>query len=86
MIKCRLCGEQYASEFLQVCVHCIREENQNALKLINSAYEKSRNQLNLPIFPPKSKNGVLCNFCINECRMDHGEWGFCGIRQNIYWI
>ncbi len=83
MIKCKLCGNHSASEILKVCVHCIREGSEKAVDLIRSAYEKSRRLLNLPLYPPKHKNGISCNLCMNECKMDDGEWGFCGIRRNV---
>ena len=83
MIKCRLCGTKYASEFLQICVDCIRNENPQALEFILSAFIKSRTQFDLPIYPPKTTNGISCDLCFNECKMGSGDIGFCGIRKNI---
>ena len=51
-----ICGEKYASQFLKVCVDCIRSEKEQALKLTQKAFMLSREKAHLPTEPPKNRN------------------------------
>ncbi len=37
----------------------------------------------MPPEPPHSQNGISCGMCANDCRIDVGEKGFCGLVYNI---
>ena len=80
--KCVLCGREAItiSRTLKVCGDCIRENPEPAVPLIEAAHLRVREAHGLPAKPPNSPSGVLCNICANECRMDHGERSFCGLR------
>lgn len=37
----------------------------------------------LPERIPDSELGVKCSVCINRCRIAEGDFGYCGVRQNL---
>lgn len=81
--KCKLCQkEKIVSEFLGVCRDCILENWEEAKEFIEKAHSKSRKEFNLPEKVPKTKNGLKCNLCANECQIGDGEFGYCGLRKN----
>jgi pyruvate formate lyase activating enzyme len=80
---CKICKkEKILAKFLGVCKDCILERWEKAKNFIEIAHRKSRKEFSLPEEVPKSKNGIKCNFCANECKMGKGEFGFCGLRKN----
>jgi pyruvate formate lyase activating enzyme len=40
----------------------------------------SRREFNLPAEPPRHPSGIQCPLCANECQIDEGELGYCGLR------
>ncbi len=82
--KCRLCGRENVtiSSHLGVCVSCLRERSDEALKIALESHYKFREKLGLPRKPPQTRNGLKCKFCGNECSLGTGERGFCGIIVN----
>jgi len=42
----------------------------------------SRRRFGLPPHPPRSCDGILCDRCINACRIGPNEYGYCGVRRN----
>lgn len=44
------------------------------------SHEESRKVFHLPPRPPKDPAGVLCNICVNECRIPEGGLSYCGLR------
>jgi len=83
--QCQLCGERspVISNRLGVCLRCIREKPESALKITDSAHAESRRMFGLPPKPPHSPDGISCAMCINDCRIGVGEKGFCGLVYNI---
>jgi len=80
---CKICQkEKLGSQFLGVCKDCILEKFEEAKVFIEKAHRDSRKEFELPEFVPKTKEGLKCNFCANECQMGEGEFGFCGLRKN----
>jgi pyruvate formate lyase activating enzyme len=80
---CKICKkEKILAKFLGVCKDCILERWEKAKNFIEIAHRKSRKEFSLPEEVPKSKNGIKCNFCANECKTGKGEFGFCGLRKN----
>jgi len=82
--ECQICGGKsiLVAARLGVCGSCIREHPSEALPLVRKAHADSRQSLGLPPEPPRSKDGIPCNLCANECRMGVGERGYCGLREN----
>jgi len=80
--KCKICGLEspLISNYLGVCVNCIRENPKESLKVVLDAHKKARDPYKLPPQPYKTQNGVKCSICSNECSMSNGEVGFCGLR------
>jgi len=83
--QCLLCGKNspVISSRLGVCLNCIRKNTEPALKITDSVHAESRRKFGLPPKPPNSTNGVSCSMCANDCRIDVGEKGFCGLVLNI---
>jgi len=46
-------------------------------------HAESREAFGLPAKPPSSSKGVKCGMCANDCAMNVGEKGFCGLVSNI---
>ncbi|MCK4398988.1 MAG: radical SAM protein [Methanophagales archaeon] len=83
MEKCMICGNRKASESLRVCVDCIRSGRENASFYAKEAHKRIRAEYGLPAEPPKSKGGISCNLCSNECVMKEGERSYCGLKENV---
>ena len=83
-IICQICGSKSVeiSEFLGICGDCIREDPPSSLPFIKMAHKEARMPYGLPADPPKTPNGIKCNFCSNECSLGENEVGYCGIRRN----
>jgi len=82
--ECLICGKRsrVISKTLGVCVDCLRENPNEALKIAMKAHETSRGKYGLPREPPKDPRGVKCLFCANECQIPEGGYGFCGLVKN----
>ncbi|MCD6484503.1 MAG: radical SAM protein [Candidatus Odinarchaeota archaeon] len=81
--KCKICGKEskYISSTLGVCKNCILNSSDSE-SFIKAAHQRSRSIFELPVFPPKTKKGIKCNICSNECIIGEGERGYCGLREN----
>ena len=82
--KCRICGKESVtiSSYLGVCVSCLRKYGEEALKIALESHYRFRDRIGLPRQPPRTRNGLKCKFCGNECSLGNGERGFCGIIVN----
>jgi pyruvate formate lyase activating enzyme len=82
---CNLCkkSSKEISSALKVCLKCIRENPEEAIKLTSQAHKKIREMFNLPAHPPKTPKGIKCEVCANECRIGLNEIGYCGLRKNV---
>ena len=83
---CRICGKRgdRISEFLGVCVDCIRDNSEDALKITYEAHKLSRERFGLTAGVPKvGDGGIRCGLCGNECEIPDGEYGFCGLVRNM---
>lgn len=85
MGKCLICGEKAAtiSDSLGVCLKCIREKPEEALKIARQAHVKSRAVFGLPSEPPRDAGGLSCGVCANDCMIGAGQCGFCGLVWNV---
>jgi pyruvate formate lyase activating enzyme len=84
MGHCKVCDreDRLISSFLGVCGDCIRNRFEQALPYIKSAHHRTRREFDLPVEPPQKEKGISCELCVNNCRMEEGEKGFCGLRKN----
>ncbi|MCD6562823.1 MAG: radical SAM protein [Thermoproteales archaeon] len=82
--KCKLCGKEdiTVSEVIGVCVNCLRENPDEALKIAMKIHYETRKMFDLPSTPPKIENGIRCSLCDIECRIPREEKGFCGLVKN----
>ncbi|HDJ96725.1 MAG TPA: radical SAM protein, partial [Candidatus Aenigmarchaeota archaeon] len=69
------------SASLGICKNCIEKEFEKSKPFIEKAHS-IRRFYGLPTFPPKSKGGIKCSICGNECKLENEEIGFCGLTQN----
>jgi pyruvate formate lyase activating enzyme len=67
---------------MAVCLDCIRTHSSEALEISEKVHAKSRTDFGLPETPPKDPGGLLCNLCVNQCRIPEKGTGYCGLRRN----
>jgi pyruvate formate lyase activating enzyme len=84
--ECILCGarSEVTSKALNICPRCLRETPDAATPHISEAHRKTRARFNLPPHSPKTRNGVSCNICANECRIGAEETSYCGLKRNVH--
>jgi pyruvate formate lyase activating enzyme len=83
--RCQVCGKQsnLISSRLGVCLRCIRENPQQALKITDKVHAENRETFGLPPKPPKNPKGISCGMCANNCKIGISEKGFCGLVFNV---
>lgn len=83
MTSCRICGQREApvAAILGICWLCIKNGGSEAEAAARAAHRWARGRFGLPPEPPRSRGGVSCGVCANECRMAEGERGYCGLRR-----
>lgn len=84
-IRCLYCGKEswLIASNLGLCLNCIREKFEKVTPFIEKAHQRTREEFDLPVKPPRSPRGILCNFCLNQCQIPPGGKSFCGIRENL---
>jgi len=84
MARCINCGKEsnLVPKSLEVCLDCIRDDFGKVLPHIKEVHFGTRERFDLPPFPPKDKNGIKCDLCVNECQIPLGKTGYCGLRKN----
>ena len=85
MGHCQLCGTRHPliSDQLGVCLSCIYDKPEEALRISDKVHENSRRVFGLPFKPPQDPNGLSCGMCANDCRIGVGGKGFCALVFNI---
>lgn len=80
--ECRICRRSKTdlSESLGICLDCLRENSPRVKQYVASIHATSRSTFDLPAAPPRNKGGIRCRICANECQIEEGERGFCGLR------
>ena len=80
---CRLCGAHspLVAAHLGVCLHCIRDQPQEALSIAGRAHAAARRLFGLPERAPHVDGGRRCGLCAQDCVIGEGERGYCGLRQ-----
>lgn len=82
-MKCKICQEgKVITKILNICLDCLRKFPEKTKDFIVKAHKISKEKFGLPFPPPKTKNGIKCNLCQNQCLMGEGEISFCGLRMN----
>jgi pyruvate formate lyase activating enzyme len=84
MGRCIRCGEKspLISSPLDACIDCIRHHFDDIKSHLEMVHAQTREAFSLPFKPPRSEEGILCRFCVNQCRIAPEEMGFCGTRIN----
>ncbi|MEM4498225.1 MAG: hypothetical protein QW692_05310, partial [Nitrososphaerota archaeon] len=77
--ECRICGarSRNISESIGVCVSCLREKPEEALKIAARSHRESRARWGLPPEPPRTVGGIRCGLCDADCLIGEGESGYC---------
>ena len=67
---CKICKKEseFISSFLGLCRECILTRK-DAKKICLEAHARSRREFNLPEKIPKSRNGIKCGICGNNCKI-----------------
>jgi pyruvate formate lyase activating enzyme len=80
--KCLACGKEAGplSQALPVCLDCLRSEGESVKPIVEKAHGRSRRPFRLVDVPPHDRSGMLCQICVNQCRIPEGGWGYCGLR------
>ncbi len=83
MALCDVCKrpQRLATQVLGICGPCLRERAGDYEQRIRRAHERSRGEFDLPAEPPRAPDGAVCTQCVNACRMEEGEAGFCQARR-----
>ncbi len=74
---CGVSGAEVSAK-LRVCGTCVRENSQVVIPFIKRAHHEARATFGLPLDPPR--DGVPCGVCVQMCRLQDGQKGFCGVR------
>jgi pyruvate formate lyase activating enzyme len=83
-LRCQICETKKPifSKYLGICPECIRLYPDKAITFSKTSIQKARNLWKLPIKLPLENQGRKCHLCSNECIIDLGKRGYCGIWKN----
>ena len=83
MGRCKRCDRSSLtiSSTIGFCADCIRHQSEATLPQIIELHHTARQEFGLPEEPPQREDGRLCPVCVNACRIDRGEQGYCGLRE-----
>lgn len=83
-MRCKICQKDYPilSRTLGCCKDCLINEPEKTRKYKIRAHKKAREPFDLPYPPPKDRNGISCQICLNKCKIGKGKISFCGMRRN----
>ena len=70
MTNCATCGKPRVAKIIGYCIDCLRRLKDKS-KLENIHIEP-RLRFQLPIRPPRNRNGITCRYCANRCQMTPG--------------
>lgn len=84
MGECVICHRQSReiSRALGLCAPCILADTEEARAQAAAAHARARRRFHLPARPPQDPGGIACQRCVNACRVDDGQLGYCGVRRN----
>lgn len=83
---CSICRKESSlvSGELGLCLDCIRCRPEEAREIALKVHAWIREKWGLPPEPPRHTDGVPCDLCVNHCRIEEGEPGYCGLRRNVH--
>ncbi|MHA1755044.1 MAG: radical SAM protein [Candidatus Odinarchaeia archaeon] len=83
-VSCRICGSKnkVVSGFLEVCRDCIIQHPDKALPLVSQKHNIIRSRFSQSEIKTTVSEGLKCYYCGNECVIDNGESGICGLVEN----
>ena len=84
MGKCSICGRtsKTISNVIGVCSECLRSNADKALRVALRSHTDWRTRVGLPPEPPRYKDGIKCNLCVNNCSIPLNGRGYCGVIVN----
>jgi len=84
MGQCVICQSRSdeISQALGLCAACILAGTAAARDRAADAHARSRQRFDLPTTPTRGPDGERCKRCINACKIDAGQVGYCGARRN----
>jgi pyruvate formate lyase activating enzyme len=53
---------------------------EDVYEVVRKVHAPSREEYGLPLDIPKSEEGIVCKICGNNCQIEEGQRGFCGLR------
>ena len=80
---CSVChaSSSIVAASLGICKDCLKREFTAVRSRIRVVHADIRADFELPPRPPHRNDGVICNFCANQCKPAENEKGFCGLRM-----
>ena len=82
MNRCNYCKEEKViSRSLPFCRECIINHFDEIEEKIREIHNKTREEFGLPVYKREAE-GIECYFCGNRCKIEEGEKGFCGTKEN----
>ena len=84
MAACRLCGlsSKVVSARIGYCGSCITDHFSDVRADLEELHARLREPFGLPPSPPRDHGGLVCDRCLNVCRLAEGSVGYCGLRTN----
>lgn len=84
MSICRICNKEspLISKFISLCYECITKLD-DVYEYVGQIHKPSRQEYNLPLEIPRSEDGIPCRVCGNNCVIEEGNFGFCGLRKVV---
>lgn len=83
-MRCRSCNaEGPFAESMPYCPTCIREKFKELQPHITAIHAQTRRQYSLPESVPQRDAGRSCRLCVNQCHIQDGSVGYCGVRANV---
>ncbi len=81
---CLICGEkQKLAKVIGICPTCLKNSSTHEIEhLIKNIHSQIREELGLEPSIPRMEKGITCNYCSAKCRLQEGQWGWCGLRKN----
>jgi pyruvate formate lyase activating enzyme len=80
MGKCKICKKEdrTISSFLSLCANCIKENFSQLKDELISLHKKVKERFG--IFYQEKPQGLICDLCVNQCKLKEKDISFCGLR------
>ena len=69
--------------FLGLCLDCIINQFDLCRETILAVHQETRKEFGLPPRPPKAKEGIGCQFCVNHCRIGEDQISYCTVQKVV---